>query len=82
MQGPWQLTKIRSMLLERLTGARVGELHRRLGKIVASGLVAGLAIFHAALLWERILSFSLLDPAVAVRWGIVAVAFAFSIRTG
>jgi len=55
----------------RATGSR-----RRLSRFVAAGLVAGLALFHSQLLWQRIASFTLFEPLVALRWGIAALLLA------
>ena len=40
----------------------------RIGRFLAAGLVAGLVLFHSQLLWQRIASFTLFEPLVAVRW--------------
>ncbi len=39
---------------------------------------AVLVVYHAALFWDRVASLTLLDPAVALRWG-VAAALAFGL---
>ncbi len=49
--------------------ARVLDRRRRLGQVLVSGLAAGLALFHGQLLWQRVASFTLLEPLVAMRWG-------------
>ncbi len=52
---------------------------------MATGLVVFLALFHSQLLWNRIASFTLFEPLVALRWGIAAlllVGFVFLQRAG
>ncbi len=49
------------------------------------GLVAGLALFHSQLLWQRIASFTLFEPLVALRWsvaGLLVVGFVTLGRAG
>ncbi len=48
----------------------------RLARLLAAGLVVGLALFHSQLLWHRIASFTLFEPLIAVRWGIAALLLA------
>ena len=48
----------------------------RLGRFLATSLVASLAFFHSHLLWQRIASFTLFEPLVALRWGGAALLFA------
>jgi hypothetical protein len=40
----------------------------RLGSLTAALFAAGLLIFHAALLWRRLLDDSITEPAVVARW--------------
>ncbi len=56
--------------------ARALDAKRYLGKALASGLVAGIALLHGQMLWQRIASFTLLEPLVALRWGAAALIFA------
>ncbi len=53
---------------------------RRLGQLLATGLVAGLALFHSQLLWQRIASFTLFEPLIAVRWGTAVLLLAGFVR--
>ncbi len=48
----------------------------RLGRFLAVALVAGLALFHSQLLWQRLASFTLFEPLVALRWGVAALVLA------
>ncbi len=56
--------------------ARTFDLRRYLGKVLVSGLVAGLALLHGQLLWQRIASYTLLEPLVALRWGVAMLVLA------
>ncbi len=42
---------------------------RRLAAALLRLAAAGLVVFHATLLWDRVASLTFLDPAVALRWG-------------
>lgn len=53
---------------------------RRLGKLLASGLVAALVLAHGQLLWQRIASSTLFEPWVALRWALTIAAIAGFIR--
>lgn len=48
----------------------------RLGRFLATGLVAVLALLHSQLLWQRIASFTLFEPLVALRWGAAVLLLA------
>ena len=48
----------------------------RIGRFLAAGLVAGLVLFHSQLLWQRIASFTLFEPLIALRWGVAALLLA------
>ncbi len=64
---------------------RIPEASGRLGKLLASVLVAGLVLFHGRMLWQRVASFSLFEPWVALRWAAAALllgAFVSLQRTG
>ncbi len=50
------------------TGTRIGTLTGALLRVAAASLV----VFHGFLLWDRVASLTLLDPAVALRWGAAA----------
>ncbi len=56
--------------------ARAFDLRRCLGRVLASVLVAGLALLHGQLLWQRIASYTLLEPLVALRWGVAMLILA------
>ena len=45
-----------------------GDVRRLLGRTLQGGVAAALVVFHGVLLWDRIASLTLLDPAVALRW--------------
>ncbi len=55
---------------------RALDVKRRLGRLLVLGLAAGLALFHGQLLWQRIASFTLLDPLVAIRWAAATLILA------
>lgn len=59
-----------------LAAPRAPDSRHRLGKAVTATLVGGLALFHGQLLWQRIESFTLLEPLVALRWSAAVLAFA------
>ena len=55
------------------------------GRLATCGVIAGLVLFHAQLLWQRISSVTLLEPLVALRWSAAAlmvVAFVYLQRSG
>lgn len=57
----------------------------RAGRFLATGLVAGLALFHSQLLWQRIADLTLFEPLVALRWSaavLLAAGFAYLHRAG
>lgn len=57
----------------------------RLGKLLATGMVAALVLLHGQLLWQRIASLTLFEPLVALRWGVAALlsaAFVYLHRAG
>lgn len=51
------------------TDAPLGILIRALARLA----VVSLVVYHAWLLWDRVASLTLLDPAVALRWGAAAM---------
>lgn len=64
---------------------RCRKLSAGIGRGVSSFAVVALVIFHAVLLWDRIASSTLLDPAVALRWSgtaLLLLAFARLQRAG
>jgi hypothetical protein len=50
-----------------------GRLARLTVGVLAIGLGAPLALLHVAILWDRIASLTLLEPAVAARWAAAAL---------
>ena len=70
------LADLRPLSRVRTRGTSAAGVARRLGRVVASGLVAALVLLHGQLLWQRIASLTLFEPWVALRWGIAAGAFA------
>ncbi len=49
--------------------AQAGPLFGILTRALVRLAVASLVVYHALLLWDRAASLTLLDPAVALRWG-------------